>query len=104
MAMASMLKSVLKNLFGKPATRLYPFVRREAFADTRGLLDIDISKCIFCGLCAKRCPANALAVTKKPQPSWTVDAYRCILCGYCLEACPKKCLVMRSYDAKVGGQ
>jgi formate hydrogenlyase subunit 6/NADH:ubiquinone oxidoreductase subunit I len=97
--MASMLKSIFRNLFRKPATRLYPVERREPMAGTRGKLNIDISTCIFCGLCARRCPVNALAVAKKPSPSWTVDPYRCILCGYCLEACPKDCLSMGPYDA-----
>lgn len=90
-----MLKTIFRNLFGKPATRNYPFIRREAIAGNRGQLECDINACIFCSLCQRRCPANALAVSK-PEKSWTLDPYKCILCGYCLEACPKKCLSMNA--------
>jgi ech hydrogenase subunit F len=93
--MFTMLTNIFKNLGRKPATRCYPAEVREAPAASRGHLDIDIEKCIFCGICQKRCPANALAVSKDPK-SWSVNHYACIICGYCVDACPKKCLVMKS--------
>lgn len=88
------LNAIFRNLFAKPATRLYPFVKREAPAGTRGRLEIDPDTCIYCGICSKRCPADAIAVTKTPAKTWTLDNYRCIVCGYCVEVCPKKCLAM----------
>ena len=100
--MGSLLKTVVKNLRGKPATRRYPFQKRAAYAGSRGELVIDINKCIFCGLCTKRCPAAALAVTREPK-SWTLDQYRCILCGYCTEVCPVKCLSMKREHLNVNG-
>jgi formate hydrogenlyase subunit 6/NADH:ubiquinone oxidoreductase subunit I len=92
--MVRMFPNILRNLRRKPATRRYPSEKREAPAGTRGHLDIEIEKCVFCGVCQKRCPANALAVSRAPK-SWSVNPYACIICGYCVEACPKKCLVMR---------
>ena len=92
--MAKFLGTVLDNLTHKPATRLYPLESREPFPGSRGHLEIDIDKCTFCSLCAKRCPVDALTVTRTPKKSWTVDHYRCIICGYCTEACPKKCLFL----------
>ena len=94
-----MLKSIFKNLFGRPATRRYPFVKREPFAGTRGQLQIRVEDCIFCGLCARRCPTDAIEVTKTPRKVWTFNRYRCIVCGYCVDACPKKCLHLNpKYD------
>ena len=86
------LRTVIKNLSRKPATRRYPFAKRAAIAGSRGKLQNDINKCIFCGMCTRRCPSHALATTKTPTKSWTVDYYRCIVCGYCAEVCPVKCL------------
>ncbi len=89
------LNAIFRNLFSRPATRRYPFVKREPFPGTRGQLAIDPDRCIYCGICAKRCPANAITVSKTPSKSWTLDNYRCVICGYCVEVCPKKCLTMK---------
>ncbi|MDR2355364.1 MAG: 4Fe-4S binding protein [Clostridiales Family XIII bacterium] len=60
--------------------------------------------CIYCGICAKKCPQDALTVSrvkKNPQTGepegeniWSVNAGTCILCGICVEACPKKSLTI----------
>ena len=99
--MFNLLANIFKNLGSKPATRRYPYEIREVPAISRGHLDIDIEKCSFCGICQKRCPANAIAVTRDPK-SWSVNHYACIICGYCVEACPKKCLFLRSEHFKPG--
>ena len=99
--MFTLLSNIFKNLGRKPATRRYPFETREVPAGARGHLDIDIEKCIFCGICQKRCPAQALSVSR-PAKSWSVNHYACIVCGYCVDACPKKCLLMRTEHFKPG--
>ncbi len=94
--MFNFVGNVFRNLTRKPATRPYPYQKRAPIAGNRGHLVIDPAVCIYCGLCSKRCPAQALAVTRKPNPnSWTLDPYRCILCGYCVEVCPKHCLSLK---------
>lgn len=91
--MKTILDHVLRDLLKKPATRRYPAEKRSPPPGARGRLAIDLPACIYCGLCAKKCPAQALEVTRQPNPkSWTLDPYRCILCGYCVEICPPKCL------------
>jgi len=92
--MFTLIGNILGRLFRKPVTRLYPVEVKPACAGCRGQLHIRIEDCIFCGACQRRCPANAITVSKQPK-SWTLDPYRCIVCGYCVELCPKKCLEMR---------
>ncbi len=92
--MFDMLSTIFKNLGSKPATRAYPFEKREPFKDARGQISgIDIDACIFCGICNRKCPADAIVVNKA-EKSWEIDQYRCIICGACTEACPKKCIIM----------
>ncbi|MCX7846909.1 MAG: 4Fe-4S binding protein [bacterium] len=96
------LKTLFLSLRRGPATRRYPRVVRTPFPGTRGHLVNDAGKCIFCGVCARRCPAGALVVTRTPA-HWTLDPYRCIVCGYCVEVCPKKSLRMEPWHRRESG-
>ena len=60
---------------------------------TRGRVENDINKCIFCGLCARRCPTYAIEVTKD-RKEWQIDRLKCCTCNLCVEICPVKCLSM----------
>ena len=86
-------KVVLRSLFKKPATLMYPVVPRTWYERTRGSIDIEEASCILCGICAKRCPTNAIAVSRD-QRTWTIERMQCVQCGGCVEVCPKKCLLM----------
>ena len=94
MSMMKFTRTVFKNLFSKPATRLYPTVRREATPATRGRVEVRIEECIFCGICAKKCPTGAIAVDRT-QKSWAIERFGCIACGLCVISCPKKCIDMK---------
>ena len=92
MAFNVISKTVMKSLFSKPATAMYPVVKNEFNSNTRGSLEMaKIDDCIFCGICSKRCPAGAIEVSK-PDQRWEIDRTRCIVCGYCADICPKNCL------------
>ena len=56
-----------------------------------GDLVCDKETCVFCGLCAKACPADALTVDRK-EKVWEVDKEACVKCGACIDKCPKKSL------------
>ena len=91
MRLFSIFKDILGNLVKGPVTRNYPFEKRPPFPGERGKLVIDPEKCIYCGLCAKKCPSNAITVSRTPK-EWRFEKFRCILCGTCVDGCPKKCL------------
>jgi ech hydrogenase subunit F len=90
-----MLSFVIKNLFSKPVTRLYPDFSREPFERFRGRIICDDTNCIYCTLCEKKCPADAITVNRSNK-TWELDAFRCIICGECVSACPKKCITMNN--------
>lgn len=78
----------LRNLFSRPATRLYPHTTRPSFAGARGQLELDADACNFCSLCARRCPTVALCVTTDER-RFELDDLRCIACGVCVDVCTR---------------
>ena len=93
MSMLSMSKMVLRNLFRSPVTERYPFVPKVHPVGARGKVNIEVEKCIFCGICQRRCPTAAITVVKEPK-TWEIDRLRCISCNLCVDVCPKKCLAL----------
>ncbi|MDR2088936.1 MAG: 4Fe-4S binding protein [Clostridiales Family XIII bacterium] len=91
MAILKIGKMVMGSLFRKPATLMYPVVPRKWQERTRGHIEIVIEDCILCGICAKKCPTDAITVAKDTK-SWTIRRMQCIQCSCCVEVCPKKCL------------
>ena len=90
-----MTKNLLRNLFSKKATRMYPHVQRPDFEGFRGELHNDIEKCIFCKACALKCPSQCIKVDSK-EGIWELDVMACVYCSVCVETCPVKCLSMKA--------
>ena len=53
----------------------------------------DPAKCVYCTLCAKNCPMEALTVDRKAK-TWELNEEACIGCGTCASACPKDAIIM----------
>jgi formate hydrogenlyase subunit 6/NADH:ubiquinone oxidoreductase subunit I len=91
MGLGVMGKTIMRNLFDKPATVMYPVVKKEFYPATRGRILYDESTCNYCTLCAKRCPAQAITV-EKAEKVWQIDRKRCLACCFCVSVCNKDSL------------
>lgn len=58
-----------------------------------GKPDVDVARCIGCGLCQRVCAHSALALG--PDRKMTVDHDKCKGCGRCIGECPKDALMAR---------
>jgi formate hydrogenlyase subunit 6/NADH:ubiquinone oxidoreductase subunit I len=86
-------KKAVSNIFSKPATEGYPFVKPTLRDDFRGQPVFDINLCINCGICSRSCPAKAIEmvdVEGKKYPQFNLA--KCIFCDKCVEDCPKKAI------------
>lgn len=70
---------------------MYPVIPREYNEKTRGQIAIDEPNCILCGICDKKCPTDAISVSKEDR-TWTINRMQCIQCLCCVDVCPKQCL------------
>jgi formate hydrogenlyase subunit 6/NADH:ubiquinone oxidoreductase subunit I len=86
-----MVRLALKWALTQPPTTRYPFEPRRLIDQSRGQLVFTKDNCVYCTVCAKKCPAGALSVNRALK-QFTLDRLGCICCGYCVELCPKDSL------------
>lgn len=89
----TLYKMIIESLFSKPATYMYPVVKRTIIAGSRGSIVNHEELCTYCTLCQKKCPTNAIVVDRVGK-SWAIDPMKCITCNACVDSCPKNCLEM----------
>lgn len=98
MSIGTIITDLVRSFFKRPATEMYPFVKKAAPERLRGKLHWDPAQCTGCQLCIKDCPANAieLIVIDKVNKRFVMryHADRCIYCSQCVETCRFKCLSM----------
>ena len=85
MTFFQMTKTVLKSLFSRPATLMYPAKPAKKTANTRGHVKINPDGCITCRSCQRKCPTQAICVEVK-EKTWQIDQMRCVVCS-CLRGC-----------------
>jgi formate hydrogenlyase subunit 6/NADH:ubiquinone oxidoreductase subunit I len=89
-----MAKAIISQIFKKPATCKYPFVKAEVPEGFRGKQVYNIDLCISCGLCSRDCPAKAIEMVEvdgKRRPLFHLDL--CIFCYQCAESCPRNAIL-----------
>ena len=94
----------LKHLFEGKVTRQYPEYKRPLPERSRGLLTVDMDRCIACLQCMRICPDHCISIEQekrdadgsgKPKPyavGFVIDDSRCMYCSLCVEVCPVNCI------------
>ena len=93
MSFMSFASEMLGNLFKPPATSQYPFEPRKVYEADRGKVINNIDNCIFCGMCMRNCPSDAITVDRNAR-TWKINRFACVQCKESVTTCPKKCLTM----------
>jgi len=76
--------------YKKPSSHMSSFLSAFYFMG-KPKIEFNHEKCIRCGLCAKRCPVKAIALTPFPN----CDHNKCIKCLCCIEGCPKNAISLK---------
>jgi len=95
MTFFEMTKTVVRSLFSRPATLMYPAKPAKKTSLSRGHVSINPEGCITCRSCQRKCPTGAICVEVK-EKTWEIDNMRCVVCSACVDVCPTKCLTMET--------
>lgn len=91
---------VLKNLFRKNITIMYPHERWELPEHARWAVEMDFDEngdhnCTACLICQKTCPDFIINIETETDEEkvktitrWEYQRGACMMCGLCVEACP----------------
>lgn len=88
------VKKALLDLFSKPSTEKYPFIKKEAFEGYRGKISYYPEKCIACGMCIRVCSPGAITLNREKceegeKITMEFALSSCTFCNMCSDFCPK---------------
>jgi len=86
-------KKVASYFFTKPATAGYPFDKPQLQDNYRGQMELDMKKCVGCGICSRDCPSGAIQMVDfygKKRPQFRLD--KCLFCYQCADSCTRKAI------------
>jgi len=64
--------------------------------------EINVDNCTGCGICAKKCPVDAITIKKVNEGKIAVvDTNKCFGCGVCQRFCPSKTIIMEKREKTV---
>lgn len=92
------LRITWRELFTRKVTIQYPEERAPIPARFHGRFELDVDKCIACGLCANACPNKVIQLErakvgkKQYLTKYVMRIEYCMFCGMCVEACNKDAL------------
>ncbi|MBN2030742.1 4Fe-4S binding protein [bacterium] len=49
------------------------------------VVEIDVERCDFCGICVSVCPSDAIELR---ESIIRIDRKRCTICRFCVDICP----------------
>jgi uncharacterized protein (DUF362 family)/Pyruvate/2-oxoacid:ferredoxin oxidoreductase delta subunit len=68
------------------------WMRRSMRKSLNSFPQLNPELCTSCGECAAICPADAIALYRKPSTGGVVDKDKCISCFCCQEVCPERAI------------
>lgn len=92
------LQITLGRMLDKKHTVKYPYEKIEMFPRFHGRFELDVEKCIACGLCANACPNKVIEMEKEKVDKkqfltkYVMRIEYCLFCGLCVESCNKDAL------------
>lgn len=100
------LSVTMSWMFRRPLTIQYPDKIEEPVQEMlpegyRGVLEVDLNRCIGCVLCSRTCPIGCLKIEVRKNPEtgvreivkFDIDIGSCMYCGLCSEACETGALI-----------
>jgi NADH-quinone oxidoreductase subunit I len=91
------VKIAISQLFKKPSTEKYPFVKKEAPDGYRGKIMYHPDKCVNCGMCMRVCSPSAITRTiekteEGDKITFEFNMGSCTFCQMCADFCARKAI------------